>query len=199
MEEGSSKYFDGLAHGWDETTQPEVAERVAEWCRSLALRSNSLVLDVGCGTGASSLACSEQLDQSGMVIGMDRSRPMVEEARRKRGGADITWMCADATQLPIASRVIDVVIAMHLWPHLRQPVQTLREWRRVLKRRGHLLIVHLVSRDEVNRRHRESDSPVSGDRLPPAPELAEVVAECGFRIKDVEEDRTQYLVRATKP
>ena len=55
-------------------------------------------LDVGCGTGATTLAVARQLGAKGHATGLDISGPMIAAARERaeRDGIPVTFVCADA-------------------------------------------------------------------------------------------------------
>ncbi|APA88237.1 class I SAM-dependent methyltransferase [Paraburkholderia sprentiae WSM5005] len=56
------------------------------------------VLDVGCGTGATTLAAARRLGANGHCIGIDVSAPMITVARRRaeRENSTASFVCADA-------------------------------------------------------------------------------------------------------
>ena len=62
------------------------------------LRQGERVVDIGCGTGASSIALAERVGPSGQVLGVDVSAPMLARAaERLPPGAPVTFVRADAT------------------------------------------------------------------------------------------------------
>lgn len=69
---------------------------------ALRLREGSRVLDIGCGTGLNFPLLLAAVGQSGQVVGVDRSREMLEVARRKtlhRPPGNVALVEADAEQL----------------------------------------------------------------------------------------------------
>ena len=63
------------------------------------LRSGEVVLDVGCGCGATTLAAAEATGDRGAAHGVDLSAPMLDVARRRldaRGLTNVTFSLADA-------------------------------------------------------------------------------------------------------
>ena len=48
------------------------------------LRQGERVVDIGCGTGASSIALAERVGPSGQVLGIDVSAPMLARAAERR-------------------------------------------------------------------------------------------------------------------
>ena len=62
------------------------------------LRRGERVVDIGCGTGASSIALVERAGPSGQVLGVDVSAPMLARAaERLPPGAPVKFVRADAT------------------------------------------------------------------------------------------------------
>ncbi|MFM0208256.1 class I SAM-dependent methyltransferase [Paraburkholderia sediminicola] len=60
--------------------------------------SGPRVLDVGCGTGSTTLAAARRLGAKGQCIGADISAPMIAaaQARAERDGSTARFICADA-------------------------------------------------------------------------------------------------------
>ena len=201
-------FFDERAARWDETSGPERLAAIAAWCRALPLPPWATVVDIGCGTGVSSVACAEGLGDGGRVIALDLAREMLREGRARRDHPRVRWLCADGARMPLRAGSADAIIAMHVWPHLVDVDGSgdgralaglvLAEWRRVLRPGGTLRIVHLIPRDRVNAIHRGSGPAVTHDILPRAADLARVVARHGFRVIIVEDDSRHYLVAAAR-
>jgi SAM-dependent methyltransferase len=71
------------------------------------------VLDVGCGTGATTLAVARRLGTTGMCVGVDISEPMLDAARARaeREGAQATFINADAETHPFEPSSFDAVMS----------------------------------------------------------------------------------------
>jgi len=65
------------------------------------------VLDVGCGTGTTTLGLAERVGPGGGVLGIDVSRPMLEVARARAGASGVRFLEADAAgaALPEVDRI----------------------------------------------------------------------------------------------
>ena len=86
-------------------------ERVIEM---VAPRPGARVLDVGCGNGALALALSGLVGDSGSVVGLDISGPMLGEARRRASAARIgnaTFERGDAQVHSLDSASFDAVVS----------------------------------------------------------------------------------------
>lgn len=62
-----------------------------------AAKPGERVLDVGCGCGTTTLAFSDAVGEQGRVVGLDISRPMLAEAKRRgQGRANLSFVDGDA-------------------------------------------------------------------------------------------------------
>jgi ubiquinone/menaquinone biosynthesis C-methylase UbiE len=97
-------------------------------------------LDLGCGTGTMSLLMqAEGID----VTGLDFAGPMLDRARRKArdAGTRIAFVAGDAEQTLEPDARNDAIVARNLLWTLPNPEQAFREWRRILKPGGRLLVI----------------------------------------------------------
>ena len=103
-------------HAWVET-QPLLDLMFAPLERLLveavAARSPQCVLDVGCGTGATTLAVARQIAPKDGCVGVDISQPMIEAARAlaQREHLQATFVCADAQEHPFDPARVDMLIS----------------------------------------------------------------------------------------
>jgi ubiquinone/menaquinone biosynthesis C-methylase UbiE len=81
---------------------------------AVAERKAQRALDVGCGTGATTLAVARLLSKSkGNAVGLDISEPMIALARERaeREGASARFICADAQTHPFEPASFDMIIS----------------------------------------------------------------------------------------
>ncbi len=104
------------------------------------------VLDVGCGTGAMGLLFAEMGDR---VTAVDLSEAMIIKAREKASAQhlSIDLVRGDAEHLPFHDGYFDVVVNRHLVWTLPHPETALKEWHRVLKNGGVVLIIEGIWKD----------------------------------------------------
>jgi SAM-dependent methyltransferase len=76
-------------------------------------RSGGQVLDVGCGTGSTTLAVARRLGTKGRTVGIDISEPMIASARARaeREGTPATFVCADAQAYAFEPASFDQIIS----------------------------------------------------------------------------------------
>jgi demethylmenaquinone methyltransferase/2-methoxy-6-polyprenyl-1,4-benzoquinol methylase len=105
----------------------------------LDLQADDRVLDVGCGTG---FATEGLLERTERVHGLDQSRHQLERAWAKFGKTDrVRFYRGDAERLPFGDDAFDAVWSsgsIEYWP---DPVAALREFRRVVRPGGGVLVV----------------------------------------------------------
>lgn len=102
------------------------------------LRPDSTILDIGCGPGTIS-ADFAALVPGGHVTAVDYAPAIVDQAAKEaesRGLTNTTFAVADVHALDYADDTFDVVHAHQVLQHVGDPVQALREMRRVAKPGG---------------------------------------------------------------
>ena len=102
--------------GWVEAQS--ALDRLFEPFRDLLVaaateRRAQRVLDVGCGTGGTSLAVARQLGPSGIVVGVDISEPMIALARQRAEleSAPPRFICADAQTHAFEPASFDLIVS----------------------------------------------------------------------------------------
>jgi len=142
--------------------------------------SNLSILDVGCGTGAT----LKTIDDLGAATGIDRS-PEALRYCRVRHLRRLALATAEA--LPVASDSVDVVLALDLLEHIPDDGAAAREFVRVL-RSGGLLLVTVPACPELWSEH---DQALDHIRRYRAARLRRILSQAGFRI-----DRLSHLITA---
>ncbi len=134
----------------------EVVDRMAEW----GLLGPAVdALDLGCGIGRFAAALASRV---GSVLGLDISRGMIEEARRRHGAVPNLRLAVssgqDLAMLPAAG--LDLILAADVFPYLVQAGGSLAdrhvaEIGRVLRVGGGALILNFSYRGAIEQDRRE--------------------------------------------
>lgn len=104
-----------------------------------AIEPHDVVLDVGCGAGAMSLAAARVARR---VVGIDISRPLLQVAaeRAAAAGADhVEFVVGDAQVHPFAAGEFDTIISQFGLMFFDDPVAALSNMRVALRRGGRLV------------------------------------------------------------
>jgi ubiquinone/menaquinone biosynthesis C-methylase UbiE len=73
-------------------------------------KAGERIVDVGCGSGVTTIAFAQKVGASGHVLGVDVSSPMLEQARAsKPASAPVEFVLADATVFPFDPASVDLV------------------------------------------------------------------------------------------
>ena len=123
-------FFEGNAEGWDERTGAGSAEHLA----ALATATSHVdppperVLDVGCGTGETTLFIAREFPTA-RVRGIDISPQMIRLAQGKVGldpEGRIAFKVADASELPWPDESFDLVAQLNMPPFFAEIARVLR-------------------------------------------------------------------------
>lgn len=103
------------------------------------LTEGAALLDVGCGPGTITADLAERVGPTGRVTAADASEEVLGQARRtvaERGLGNVEFAVADVHALDFPDDSFDVVHAHQVLQHVADPVQALREMRRVCRPGG---------------------------------------------------------------
>ncbi len=192
-----SDFFSGISASWDERhSTPEEQERLRRFAVHFRLRQGDRVLDAGCGSGRLVPLICEAVGPQGSLVELDFAPGMINIARGRTENGRVEFIVGDAHSLPLPDGGFDKVIALALLPHLDDRGAALKEFRRVLKPGGMLVIAHQLGREALDRLHNESSGPVRRDLLPEKPVLAGLLATAGFSSCEIIDEPGQYVAWA---
>jgi ubiquinone/menaquinone biosynthesis C-methylase UbiE len=146
----------------DEGEDEEAPQQAAAAARLAACPAGGDLLDVPCGYGRHAIA----LARAGYrVVGVDRSRTLLAEARRRAGDGPPELVEADYRELPFADESFDA--ALNLFTSLgylgdEEDTKVLDQIRRVLRPDGRL-VIETMHRDLAVSRFRAQDWQLLGE------------------------------------
>ncbi len=120
-DQGAVDYDAIMKRYWHIEREPLIA--------SLQLKPGQTVLDAAVGTGLNLSAYPEGVH----VVGVDLSEKMLDEARKKRVSADITFKVADMCKLDFPDNSFDAAASGFTFCVVKDPVLALEEILRVTK------------------------------------------------------------------
>jgi len=99
-----------------------------------------LVIDVGCADGGYLPLLSTYLNTP-LVIGVDVSQKELRLSKLYETCPNSAYAQADVTALPFSTSTFDIIFSKDLLHHLSYPSKALKEFRRVLKSNGTMVII----------------------------------------------------------
>ena len=111
------------------------------------IKPGDVVLDLGSGAGNDCFIARAQTGETGKVIGIDFTEPMIDKARanaEKLNYNNVEFRLGDIEKMPVGGGTIDVVVSncvLNLVPNKRNVIN---EIFRVLKTNGHFSISDIV-------------------------------------------------------
>jgi ubiquinone/menaquinone biosynthesis C-methylase UbiE len=128
----NAERFTGFADVYD-NARPKYPEKAKDIILKYLGRNPSVVVDIGCGTGLSTLGWSEVSKE---VIGVDPCTDMLDIARQKAAGLDnVRFVSSFSDETELDDDFADIITCSQSF-HWMNPETTLREVARVLKDRG---------------------------------------------------------------
>ncbi len=139
-----------MRQNWGRRTQgytafaaPQTAAYTADLLALVAPRAGERVLDVATGPGVVAVAAARAIGPTGTVVATDLApewAPVVVE-RAARAGVTVTFGAMGAEALDVPDASFDLVLCQFGLMFVPDPVQALREMRRVLRDGGRLGLV----------------------------------------------------------
>lgn len=107
-------------------------------------RAGDRVVDVGCGSGSTTLAVADRVQSNGSVLGLDLSTHLVTLARRRAetaGAANVRFEVADAAQFDLEAGSVDAMVSRFGVMFFADPPVAFAHLRSALRPAGRLTFV----------------------------------------------------------
>lgn len=141
----SLSFFGRVSGEWDAIRTELFGSGFTERALAALLSPDSVVADLGCGTGNASEHIAPFVDR---VIAVDGSRPMLDAAEKRLADFNnIKFVEGDITDLPLENGSIDAALCVLVIHHLESPLDALREFHRVLRPGGAALVIDMYEHD----------------------------------------------------
>jgi SAM-dependent methyltransferase len=106
-----------------------------------AVQTGEVVLDVGCGCGATSIELAGRVGATGRVVGLDVSAPMLNRARERASGLPIDFLLGDAATHALVPGTFDVLFSRFGVMFFDEPSTAFAHLRTALVRGGRVSMV----------------------------------------------------------
>ncbi len=186
-------FFEWLANEWDAQQPPDRATVLNQLLDPFTpvLKNAKAILEVGTGTGALIPFLRDRATIANLVS-IDLAGEMLRRTRQRCPDAVVVQ--ADVHRLPIASPGFDLVVCHNSFPHFADKSAALLSLWHVLQPGGHLLILHDLSREQVNAIHQSAQaSIIHNDLLPPGVETRRLLIRAGFVDVQVWDTENHYV------
>ena len=178
---------------------PQERAKIAEVFHALPSLVGQTVLEPGCGTGRLTRILAERVGAQGRVLAMDISPKMVQKAQTKVGGlSNVHLRCASMESCALPWGEVDLVFCHQVFPHFDDQEHAAEIIARCLRPGGRLVILHLISRREINDLHRKAGTAVAQDMLPEAEEIRRILDRVGLTIEQLNDADDRYVLVAGK-
>lgn len=179
---------------------PTMSDEYARAQQLMHLTRGTVALDLGCGPGNFSRRFARTVGAEGLVVGYDGSRPMLDRAFHEGDDSEessLAYVLGDATALPFKAGSFDAVCcfaALNIFP---EPMTTLTEIARVLKKGGRVaLLTSNTSAGGFTALSARGFGLVSGMTMFSEPQLREALEQRGFSIELQEAAGATQLIGA---
>jgi ubiquinone/menaquinone biosynthesis C-methylase UbiE len=115
----------------------------------LELSAGDRVLDVACGPGNFTREFAGVTGGSGLVVGLDASRTMLDRAVQEPNPDGVAYVRGDASALPFRDGAFDAVCCFAALYLIERPFRTIAEIARVLAPGGRIALLSSVNRGLV--------------------------------------------------
>jgi len=135
-----ASFFNDESHSYDDSVCNSVFWKANDWntIRKWVdeLPDDSVVLDLGCGSGRCTIPLAQKIKR---VIGIDISFGLLQDAVLKSnasGVGNITYILADAENLPLKKETFSAVISFGCLHHVDDPERVILNVAKILKAKG---------------------------------------------------------------
>jgi len=135
------RHYDRSAPVYDAQYAEEQNAKIKALLNNLNINKNSLILDVGCGTG---LLFEHIGKQAKRLIGLDISSKILKEAKKRvKLFPKVVIIRADADYAPFPNEIFDAVFAITIIQNIPNPILTLYEMKRISKKDAAIAVTGL--------------------------------------------------------
>ena len=123
------------------------------------IKKGDVVIDLGSGAGNDCFVARAETGETGVVIGIDFSEPMIDKAcenAAKLGYQNVSFHLGEIEQMPVVDKVADVVISNCVLNLLPSKDKIFKEIFRVLKYGGRFCISDVVLTGELPAKLKEA-------------------------------------------
>ena len=168
-------FFAGACGQWDRLREEAYGRGLNQTALLALLPAHWTVADLGCGTGALTLAMAHNVYR---VIGVDQSAAMLKAARARTAGYDNVELRKGSLEaVPVDDASCDAALLVLALSYVTEPGRVLAEMARILRPGGRAVVLDLLRHD------REDFQRAMGQEIAgfEADDLGEMMKQAGLR------------------
>jgi len=136
--------YNQTASSYDAQYAKEQKAKIKAALGEVHFKDNSLILDLGCGTG---LLFPHTAAQAKLLVGIDISKNLLRQAKKRaKQHPNIALIKADADYTPFKHKAFHTIFAITLLQNMPNPTATLKEIGRIAKPNGTIILTILKKR-----------------------------------------------------
>lgn len=190
------EFFDTRAEDWDKITVHDMG-KVEYIANLLNIEENSVILDVGTGTGVMIPQYLSKI-KTGRVVAVDYSENMIGVAKKKNPESDIlSYRVMDIYDMKDRNKY-DIIVCYSCFPHFPYPLEAIHILSHALKDNGAIMIAHSSSRETINHVHETGGQEICTDYLPELDILEEFFHVNGMEVEFTRDDDEYYIAIGRK-
>ena len=189
------EFFDKLAPVWDNTESNSTPDKINFILDLIGIEKGQRILDLGTGTGVLLPYLAERTGETGSIMAVDYSEGMLQRAKEKFSGLipKPLFLNSDFENETLPGEY-DHIILYCVYPHLHNPVETLKWLRKVnLAKEGDIVIAFPTDENFINSIHKDRHS--ESDLLLSAPQLAGFLNKEGLTAVVLAADKESYVIK----
>jgi len=200
MENDNTIIFNNLADCYKNPWIKDKKERqrIIDIVNKFGIKKGMQILEPGCGNGEFTPFILKKIGKKGVVWLVDISDKMLKIAKRNlKNKKNLRYINCCASKIPVEKNFFDMVIVFNSFPHFYPKKIFIKEFYRVLKNNGFLIIAHDFPREKINRIHNKANFDMDKNLLPGKREMFKMLKKQGFVIKRYD-NKVYYLLIAIK-
>jgi len=174
--------YSKIADDYDKLRPPPLDMWVNKIIQHGEINENSIVLDVGCGTGRFPLGILSS--KKALIYALEPSINMLSKAVAKDQSKQVSWVQGDGQNLPFRDNIFNCIYMTMVIHHIENKKTTLKEIHRTLRKGGNCIIM-TTSHYRIRRHLLLCNFPgltaIDLGRFPSVPTLQKTMTKAGFK------------------
>lgn len=111
------------------------------YLKEKGLKDGLVFADIGCGPGFFVFPASEIVGKDGKVYAIDTQQEMLDELKKRKPSKNVIILKSEESKLPVDSAIINIAIMVFVLHEVYQPIDFLKEVKRIIKPSGRLIVI----------------------------------------------------------